>query len=135
MLILHEGESYGGWVADQTYVRFSEEGLADRGVPQVAIDAARDGDRAAAVSLECRRRIYSAASAEAQMNMAAAVAVISSKDASARTDGENAILAGAEAAIGWVAEMRAAAAALAADAGADFMADAVWPEVPPEAWR
>ena len=85
------------------------------------------------VSAECRRRIYRVASAEAQMNMANTVAVISGKAASSRTEGEKTILSGAEAAIGWVAAMRAAVATLTADADADFTADAAWPDVPPEA--
>lgn len=107
--------------------------LIEMGVPQGAINAEIEAIRAKHVSAECRRRIYAIASVEAQMNMTAAVGVISSKAASSRTDDEKAILTGAEAAIGWVAAMRAAVATLAADPDADFKADAAWPEVPPEA--
>lgn len=109
------------------------ESLAAAGVPQGVIDDYVLRDRRAAVSAECRRRIYAVATQEAQMNMAAAVAVISGKTASARTDAEKGILAGAELAIGWVSAMRAAVGTLADNAEADFMSDAAWPGVPPEA--
>lgn len=84
----------------------------------------------AAVSNECRRRIYSVMSQETQMNVAAMAALISSKAASARSAEEKAILAGLEAAIGWVSGMRAAAKVLAADPNADFKDATGWPECP-----
>lgn len=124
LTLKHNGKSYVNWEVDD---------LRAAGVPEAEIQAAEMKVRAGAISAECRRRIYAVASAESQMNMAAAVGVISSKAASARTDDEKAILAGAEAAIGWVAAMRAAVAALAAEGDADFTADAAWPDVPPEA--
>lgn len=120
----HNGRLYQNWDSD--------EALA-AGVPSDVVDVAIAGVRRRDISNECRRRIYAVAPAESQMNMAAAVGVISSKAASARTDDEKVILAGAEAAIGWVAAMRATVATLAADADADFTADAAWPDVPPEA--
>lgn len=120
----YNGRRYEGW---------TEDDARRAGVPADVIASAKLDDRRHSVSAECRRRIYGAASAESQMNMAAAVGVISSKTASARTDDEKAILAGAEAAIGWVAAMRSAVATLAVDADADFTADAAWPDVPPEA--
>ena len=115
------------------YVNHDAADLLAAGVPQAAIDAALAEARIAAIKAECRRRIYAIASPEAQMNMAAATAVISGKTASARTDPEKDILAGAEAAIGWVAAMRATIATLAADPETDFISDAAWPDVPPEA--
>jgi len=120
----HAGRIYLAWTV--------EEALA-AGVPQAVIDAELSKRRRTDISAECRRRIYAVASSEAQMNMAAATAVISGKTASARTDTEQAVLAGAEAAIGWVAAMRANIATLAADPATDFTADAAWPDIPPEA--
>lgn len=110
----------------------AEEDLRSMGVPESLIVDAKQGLRHKLVGTECRRRIYAVASAEAQINMAAAVGIISGKTAPARTDDEKAILTGAEVAIGWVAAMRAAVATLAADGDADFTADAAWPDVPPE---
>ena len=115
------------------YVNWSPEDALAAGVPQTVIDAELANLRIAAIKAECRRRIYAVASPEAQMNMAAATAVISGKTASARSDSEKATLAGAEAAIGWVAAMRATIAALAADPATDVTADAAWPAIPPEA--
>lgn len=115
------------------FLSITAEDLLAQGVASEEVAQAVATLRAKEISAECRRRIYAVASQEAQMNMAAALGVISSKTASARTDDEKAILAGAEAAIGWVAAMRAAVATLAADADADFTADAAWPDVPPEA--
>jgi len=113
-----------------TYAEFTAAQLQTAGVPEAEIQAAISKDRAVAVSSECRRRIYAAASAEAQMNMATAVGVISSKTASTRTDAEKEILAGAEATMSWIAEMRQTYSSLAADADADFTSDAAWPELP-----
>ena len=118
---------------DTTTYAVPLEEAASLGFTPDEVAAAVAEKRKAAVSAECRRRIYGVAPVEAQMNMAAAVGVISGKAASARADEEKAILAGAEAAIGWVAAMRAAVATLAADTDADFTADAAWPDVPPEA--
>ena len=111
----------------------TREGALEMGYSEAAVDAAEAQARATLISAECRRRIYSLASAETQMNMAAASAVISAKTASSRTDQEKAVLAGLEAAIGWVAAMRANVATLAADPGLDFTADANWPAAPAEA--
>lgn len=119
-----QGKSYMGWTASSA---------RDAGIPEEVVADALMQARRILVGGECRRRIYAVASAESQMNMAAAVGVISGKTASARSEDEKGILAGAEAAIGWVASMRAAVGALAADADADFTADAAWPDVPTEA--
>ena len=124
LTIKHDGRTYANMTA--------EEAVA-AGVPQAVVDAALADLRIADIKAHCRRRIYAVASSEAQMNMAAATAVISGKTASARTDTEKAVLAGAEAAIGWVAAMRANIATLAADPAIDFTADAAWPDIPPEA--
>lgn len=83
--------------------------------------------RAAAVSAECRRRIYAEASTEAQINMATAAAVIGAKAISSRSAAERAVLDGVNAALAWVAQMRATYAALAADPAADYLADTAWP--------
>lgn len=120
----HEGLNYAGVT--------SEEALA-AGVPVAIVEAEVNRVRTGAISAECRKRIYAVASAETQMNMAAASAVISSKAASARSEAEKAVLDGLEAAIGWVAAMRANVAMLAADPDKDFTADANWPAAPAEA--
>jgi len=117
----------------RTLVNWTVADALEAGVPQAIIDAALTDQRLAAIKAETRRRIYAVASSEAQMNMAAATAVISGKAASARSDAEKATLVGAEAAIGWVAAMRLTIATLAADPDADFTADAAWPDVPDEA--
>lgn len=100
------------------------------GYPKAVVDAAKAAGHATLISGECRRRIYALASAETQMNMAAASAVISAKTASTRTDQEKAVLAGLEAAIGWVGAMRANVATLAGDPSKDFTDDENWPDVP-----
>ena len=112
------------------YEQWSQDDALQAGVPKEVVNAAMAKDRSLAVSVECRRRIYAAASAEAQMNISASVAVISCKAASARTDDEKATLAGATSMNEWVAAMRAACATLSQDSDADFTADAAWPEVP-----
>ncbi|KEP69658.1 hypothetical protein DL1_03335 [Thioclava dalianensis] len=86
--------------------------------------------RSAEAKAECRRRIYAVASAEAQMNISASVAVISGKAASARSEDEKATLAGATSMTEWIAAMRATCADLSQAGEADFRADAAWPEVP-----
>lgn len=108
-----------------------EEALA-AGLPASVVNAAIYDQRLSDIKAECRRRIYAEASAETQMNMTAAVGVISGKDAAARTEDETLILNGAEAAVSWVAAMRAAVATLAADASVDFKADSAWPALPVE---
>jgi len=106
--------------------------LLKKGVSQGAIDDALAVVRAQQISAECRRRIYAAASAEAQMNMATAVAITSAKADGNRTDEDKTVLDGVHLALAWVADMRAAFEALAADPDADFMNDAAWPPLPPE---
>lgn len=106
-----------------------EDALA-LGYPEEVIAAAEAGVRKTAVKNECRRRIYAAASAETQMNMATAAAVISAKEASARTEDEASILSGLDDAIGWVAQMRARVTELADDAALDIGDDANWPPLP-----
>tara|TARA_R110002049_G_scaffold45609_2_gene132975 strand:- start:560 stop:964 length:405 start_codon:yes stop_codon:yes gene_type:complete len=108
----------------------SREDALAAGFSEEEITAGETQVRQAEASQECRRRIYSIAPAETQMNMAAASAIISSKTSSSRTDEEKAILAGLEAAIGWVSAMRAAVKTLSGDPSKDFKADEHWPDVP-----
>lgn len=116
----------------------TEEGLADlvglSNLPEetvkVAWAEAEHKAYLADVKQECRSRIYAAASAETQMNMATAAAVISAKEASARTEDEASILSGLDDAIGWVAQMRARVIELADDAALDIGDDANWPPLP-----
>ncbi len=122
LTIIHEG---------RTFSNFTEE-QARETLPDTVVDAALAAVRIGKIKQECRRRIYVVASAETQMNMAAVSAVISGKTASNRSADEAAILAGAEAAIGWVTAMRANIATLAVDADADIIADVNWPDCPAE---
>lgn len=100
------------------------------GYPESAIAEAEAGIRVSVVKAECRRRIYAAASAETQMNMATAAAVISAKEASERTEDEASILSGLDDAIDWVAQMRSRVSELADDATLDIGDDAIWPPLP-----
>ncbi len=109
--------------AGRVYSEWAVGDLLAKGVPQAEIDTALAKLRGTEASRECRRRIYSLASAETQMNMATVVSVISGKTASARSDDEKAIYAGQEAVIAWVAAMRAKVPELAADPGSDITAD------------
>ena len=119
--ISHEG---------RTTLSVDREGAEALGYPDEVIAAAEAGVRISAIKAECRRRIYAAASAETQMNMATAAAFISSKTASARSENEKAVLTGIEASLAWVAEMRGNVGALVADPELDVHADANWPECP-----
>jgi hypothetical protein len=119
--ITHEGRT--------TFSVDRESALA-LGYPVEAVDEAERNVRIRLVKFECRRRIYSEASAETQMNMATAAAVISAKEASARTEDEASILSGLDDAIGWVAQMRARVTELADDAALDIGDDANWPPLP-----
>lgn len=114
------------------YQNFTADGARAAGVPENVILAAEAEVRRKLVSAECRRRIYTAASAEAQMNMATAVGIISGKAEADRSQDDRAVLDGARSALAWVEDMRAAFEALAADPGADFLSDAAWPALPPE---
>ena len=107
--------------------REDAEGL---GYPEQVIVEAEGGVRTSAAKAECRRRIYAAASAETQMNMATAAAVVSAKTASNRSAEESAMLAGLGHAIDWVAAMRARVVELAADPELDFLSDESWPDLP-----
>jgi len=100
------------------------------GIPEDTIAAAETELRVLRVKSECRRRIYAAASAETQMNMATAAAVVSAKTASNRSAEESAMLAGLGEAIDWVAAMRARVVELAADPELDFLPDESWPDLP-----
>ena len=122
IMIEHDGRRHTG----------SPEYLAAAGVPQKEIDAALARLRVQEVKAECKRRIYNVMSAEAQMNATAAVGTIAAKSASSRSAEEKDTLAAAQAALAWVDQMRAAAASLAADAGADYQMDAAWPAAPRE---
>lgn len=119
--------------AGRTFIDWEKADLLAAGVPQVEIDAALNEQRLKRIKDECRRRIYASASAETQMNMATANSVIAAKTASSRSQAEQDTLAGVEAALGWVAAMRATIATLAADPQADFTDDAAWPDIPPAA--
>lgn len=116
----------------RVFAAMTKEQLQARGVPMPVIEEAESNARSSAVSSECRRRIYAAASAEAQMNMATAAAIISGKPETDRTEDENAILAGVGAALDWVTDMRGNVDLLTMGAD-DFLKDTAWPEVPVEA--
>lgn len=120
--IVHNGVGYTEATAAE---------LAERGVPQAVIDQALSAIRVSAIKVECRRRIYAAASAETQMNMASMAAVIGANTLANRTEPEKAALAAFEASLGWVQAMRGAVATLAAEPSADYQADAAWPACPP----
>jgi hypothetical protein len=119
--ISHEG---------RTTLSVDREGALALGYPETVIAEAEAGIQKSAVKAECRRRIYAAASAETQMNMATAAAVISAKEASARTEDETSILSGLDDAIGWVAQMRGRVMELTDDATLDIHDDANWPPLP-----
>ena len=119
--ISHEG---------RTTLSTTREDAVALGYPEQAIADAEHSVRKEAVKAECRRRIYGAASAETQMNMATAAAVISAKEASARTEDEASILSGLDDAIGWVAQMRGRVTELADEATLDIADDANWPPLP-----
>lgn len=114
------------------YENYTAEGARAAGVPEDVILGAEFEVRRKLVSTECRRRIYAAASPEAQMNMATAVGIISGKAEADRTEDDRAVLDGTRLALAWVSGMRAAFEALAADPSADFLSDAAWPALPPE---
>ena len=117
------------------YLEMTPGDLREAGVPQEVIDAALAQARAAEVKAECKCRIYDVMSAETQMNITAVSVSIAAKPASNRSAAEKEALATAQAALAWVDAMRARAAELAADPGADFKADAAWPAVPDEVIR
>jgi len=119
--ISHEG---------RTTLAVTREHAIELGYPDEVIVAAEASVRISAVKDECRRRIYAAASAETQMNMATTAAVISAKEASARTEDEASILSGLDDAIGWVAQMRGRVSELADDATLGIGDDANWPPLP-----
>ncbi len=114
----------------RTTLSVDREDAVALGYPEEAIAAAEAGVRTSAIKAECRRRIYAAASAETQMNMATAAAVVSAKTASNRSADESAMLAGLGQAIDWVAAMRGRVLELAANAELDFVADESWPALP-----
>lgn len=90
---------------------------------QTADDLAADAleARGALVKAECSSRIFEVADSIAQMNMAAA-APAGRLSAGQMTTWQSALQ--------WVDDMRAACLPLIADAGADYAADAAWPDVP-----
>ncbi|NKX47700.1 hypothetical protein HGG67_05605 [Rhodobacteraceae bacterium R_SAG8] len=106
------------------------EQLSEMDASDEVINDAKSLIRSSLIKDECRRRIYAAASAETQMNMATAAAVISAKEASTRTEDEASILSGLDDAIGWVALMRGRVMELKDDATLDIHDDANWPPLP-----
>ncbi len=82
-------------------------------------------EREAAARAECRRRIYAAVDQQTQLNIATARAVVDQNDPVADD-----LVAGASALANWVASMRTAWPALAANAEADIAADSSWPPCP-----
>lgn len=82
---------------------------------------------------ECSRRIFAEASANTQINMAAAVAVAGAVAIADRTAEQAALLSAASSALAWVAAMRANWKVIAADHSVDIFDDASWPEVPADA--
>lgn len=123
LTLTHENRHFTNW---------AENDLLAQGVPQNVIEAAKAAQREVAIRAECRRRIYAVASAETQMNMATAASVVSAIETDARSQEDVALLDGVRAALGWVSAMRAAVTDLAAQPEADFTADSVWPDLPPE---
>ena len=83
--------------------------------------AEQQARRAQAIKAEARARIVAVASEMAQINLASAAAagLLSAAD-----------LATYQAGLIWIADTRAAAAALIADRQADWRAEAAWPPVP-----
>jgi len=79
--------------------------------------------RGARIKAECKRRIYAAASAEAQMNIIGA-------QAAGQFDAPQ--QAAYAASVQWIADMRAACAAIVADPALDERNDANWPPCPSE---
>lgn len=120
---------YGG----QVYSNWTEADLIAAGVPQADIDAAKVEVRVDVIKAECRRRIYHVASAESQLNMAAAAAAIAAKDGGSRSAVELAMIAGYASAIEWVKDMRDAVQPLAVDLNSTFRDDASWPALPQDA--
>ncbi len=112
------------------YSMMTPEELVAAGVPQDVVAASLAALRRQAVKGECRRRIYAVASAEAQMNWAAAASIISAKTVAQRSDEERATLAALGDALAWVQAMRANVATLTANAEADITDDAAWPVCP-----
>ncbi len=119
---------YGG----KKYLNINATDALAASVPQTIIDRAVYDALLLQVKAECRKRIYSRASAETQMNMATAAAAISGKAEADRTKDEAAVLVGIKAALDWVGAMRARVVALADDPETDFTLDESWPECPPE---
>lgn len=115
---------------NQTFLNAEPSELLEAGVPQAEIDKALADVRLKAAKDECRRRIYTVASSETQMNMATAASVISSKTASTRSAEETAILTGVGDSLHWVVAMKQAAADIASDQAKDISDDANWPDCP-----
>lgn len=116
--------------AGMTYAGYSREALLAAGVSSEAVSDAFDLKRREAIKAECRRRIYAVGSSEAQMNVTSLTAAISAKAPADRSVQETAIIATAGQSIEWVSAMRGRFAELAADADADYLADACWPACP-----
>lgn len=122
LTIDHQGRLYAG---------FDRPGLLSRGVPEQAIAAAEAVARREDVKAECRRRIYSVGSAEAQINVTAMTAAIGAKAASSRSAEDRAFIETAQTSIDWVMAMRTRFAELAdAASDLDYLADASWPACP-----
>ena len=115
----------------KSFNAFTPASLRAAGVPEEVIAAAMLDERNAAISAECRRRIYAVAGAEAQMNINGEANLITIKIASQRTEEEVKFLADFKLSLDWIKSMRAAYDVLSADADADHLADANWPECPP----
>lgn len=112
-----------------TYANFTLAELIAAGVPQVAIDTAQAAERRELIKSECRRRIYSIASAEAQINISGAATAISAKVEAARTPDEIGFLATFAASLEWIMAMRAAVESLTLN-DQDFLDDDAWPACP-----
>lgn len=116
----------------RTYTNVSPAEALQTGVPQDVINQALAGERRENIKAECRRRIYGRASTEAQMNINGAAALAGAKTASQRSEAEAALLVTYALSVQWIMDMRAAVETLSADADADYLADAAWPECPVE---
>ncbi len=116
--------------AGLTYANFSAEDARAAGVPEEVIAEAFTRSRHGDVRAECRRRIYAVASAETQINLAAAAALASAKTAEARSTEDTALLVAFATSVQWIADMRGTIDSLAADRQSDFLAGSSWPVCP-----
>ncbi|WP_438752073.1 hypothetical protein [Pararhizobium sp. O133] len=125
-----------------TIVRIEDDGIdlvayAAERFPGLAYSLQTDEGLAQAARLRsakaaCGTRIYRVASAECQMNMAAAAAIIAATPEGSRTSDDTAMLTAYRLFRGWVDAMRATVDPLASGTGS-IADDSAWPVCPAEA--